>query len=732
MQTITPRYLFISHKSEDKPEVRQLVTKLESHPLARQHQLHCWLDERNQDKSRPYPEQFPEVIKAETTCAFLLFMPKNSLAGYVDQELQTAINRRNQDAKQNRNFPIFPVYPNNHTERLPLPDILDIFNYWEHVLSDDTKIEEIVYYALGFTPAPTTHKTTATASTDTTPQWLRYHLETNPTNTKTIKITNTNGQINNINKNELITFNKASLQQAFPEIFSAQAPERIRIMTDDAELAMLPWTNLQKATTTEVSPYNQHYASGFDVIPFTNPLAAIPANPAHAISAGKHYTAIIGYINSYLGIRGPIPRATHRESFKRELVQQQPDFIYIYAHYENKKIHLDTDHFSSTAATFTLTELGEWVKALTLPPVVIINLLNTELDHYPETLARSSRLLWIQSSKYRFKTSQLEENLVKTLEKLDIDEDIVSIINQCNKDKRIRQHLWINGQSPCFNAIEGNQQINQLRAALLRVMLGRNRLKNEMYGAIKELMLNNNFLVYGVCGDEQACPFDFPAQLQQRLDWQDPQNGLPIIPFYFSLNIEEDKDPEESILELLDHGLLMLTDNIETAFQNMLEKRGLQHTENCIALNWMIKLPTAMQDEFPTWLQAWSDIMHDEITHNIPDRTLMLSALCVQVSDQSIAQAVQDNMNRHLRTLHKQNIQHHRIDDALGRLREYEIMDFFNNNPHWYTNLKLANYHIDSDDYAAWLHERTQGAFDDTVNLIWDQYRNHYQDYPQT
>ena len=123
-------------------------------------------------------------------------------------------------------------------------------------------------------------------------------------------------------------------------------------------------------------------------------------------------------------------------------------------------------------------------------------------------------------------------------------------------------------------------------------------------------------------------------------------------------------------------------------------------------------------------------VMAHYIADYIPPRTIMLGALCIEVEDQAVAQLVQDSANRSLQNLRNYDIRLIRVREALGKLYEDEIEDFFYANTHWRSHLKLDTYGIDISRYAAWVYDRTAGEFDATVNELWRQYQNNYQDYP--
>lgn len=757
--TESPRTIFLSHKSDDKPEVRYLADKLEQHPLAKQHGIKIWLDERSQDHAKTYPTQFAEAINSPDTCAFLLFVPADSTHGYVQHEIETAFDRRMDEEKQGLNFPVLPLYPAEQADRIALPHPIRGLNYRTHVLQNPALHQAILEDAIKYTQQQNKQKTATSATEAANPppitgdtqtpinSWLCYTLEIKH---QEITAEDDERKITCIPKNQLLPFKEnedhsATLKLLFPALFNLNnQAERVRIMTDDPQLAMIPWRSIHPDITVEVSPHARRYHDGFEKIAISTPLAIIPESAGHGIAASKHYSALVGYFNSHLGIRGPIPRVSTVSGSKRELELHQPDFIYLYARYDGTHIQLDTDLTTASvrtgnSRTFTLDDLGHWLETecrqhQLLRPIVILSLIGAELSAYPAALAKNCRLLWVQSTRLKNNASVIEELIAQTLETLSSgQDDMVKVIND-QSDRRVRNHIWLNGQSPRFNPTESTQPASQLRAALLRVLLGREQLKNSMFGSVvrREHLNNSSFLAYAITGDQQACPFDFPTQLQNRIDWEDQENGLPLLPFYFSLKVNSDTDPSEQIGDALDQGLYHRTESTEMAFQSMLERRGLSNSDSCIALNWNITLPAGRVGELADWLQDWGHIMCTEIADYIPQRTIMLSALCIQVDDQAIAQNVQDIANQSLHSLRDFNIRLIRNREALGKLQADEISDFLEYNEHWRTHLKLREYNIDPYRYAGWIYERTDGEFDATVNEIWTHYQQDYQDYPQS
>lgn len=753
-----PRYIFLSHNSDDKPDVEKLVQLIEDHPQAKQHNIKVWLDKNNLPHGVEFSTQFSENIYAEHTCGFILFVPNKSIDGFVNHEIGAALKRHLDDQKAGALFPILPVYPRSASQRPPLPNSLSNFKYRENVLSDPSCIDGIVKNAIEGANSSKRQNTNqgqhvggnlssdngtdAAANNETSSippaeQWLCYDLTVeNDTIISQIesKAHKTEHPLNTLldnsrNQSKLIPI----MRQLFPRVFTEdlEAPKRLRIRTDGPALAMLPWAMLHDETVVELSPLATHYRPYFDKLNVSTPLVIIPTEPPE-IASNTHYRLLQEYFVSYLNIRGPIPRVTSIKSLEQDIRDHKPDFIYLYARVNGGHIQLDG---AAGEEPLTLEQLGRWIVATEIRPMVVLSLLGSELTEYPVTLAKQCRLLWVQStnSKLKAKCQQIEDNLANTLEKLTQAPDLVKNINTNFSDQRICHNLWVNGQSPQLDT--SSYQLNQqLRAALLRVLLGRKSLKNNLYGEITQPKHFNNgsCLSYAVSGDINACPFDVPAQLQQRLDWDNPETGLPIIAFHLPLTVSSDIKPLDSIEKLIDSSLVDRNGDIRGTFQTELDRRGLDETECCIALNWNITVPPRMLVELSEWLKVWGEFMRREVIDDIPSNALLLNAICLQVADASTAQDVQNTANNELQRLRRQKIGLIRIVDALGKLQDYEISDFFEDNPKWREALKLDTYDIDPYNYADWIHlHSNQGEFEQTVKLIWQQYQNDYQDYPK-
>lgn len=758
-----PRYIFLSHNSTDKPEAIRFAEVLENRPLAQTHKLQVWLDKNNLEHGVQYTNQFAKYINHADTCAFLLFMPREPIRAYVDYEIGIALDRHLGDKNGGKRFPILPIYPGARSGRVALPEAIRIFNYREYVYDDVQQIDAIIADALGLglvgaSPAGDLvmdeESLAGFIPTKDVPKdgyavWLSFVLTRHNNN---LQAEDDEGNIIVLPVIELpgIDASPQQLQPLAVWLLGEQAIDgikgRVRIMTNDPVLAMLPWHRLPHPHAN-ISLLNsgwmietgavqgRSYRIGFsDIAPHT-PLLVIPSHHKHEIAGDKHYSLVQSYLEAYLDIHSLIPRFTNPQSLKRALRHHQPDLLYIYARFNGERLELDSGMDGDDR--ISLDTLGTWIADADINPVVILNLIGESLKYYPEILVKSSRLVWIQATSRTKKLGDLDKHLEKVMMGTSRNGDFGGLIlqqtAQCHRG--MQNLLWINGQTPWLDTREyGQKHIRRLRAALLKVMLGRESLKHHMAGVIyTHLSQHIPLSAYVVTGDVSACPHDVPAQIQYRLQWEDKERSVSMVQFYFHINIEPTDDIEYALDVAISEGILHLTDDVEQIFNRELERHGLQRQECCITLNWLFHIEAGQEESISGWLDSWGHLVCEYFSRVKLERAILINAICFQVQNEKLAQSVQSRANKELRNFRNLtgcSIQPIILKDSLGKLEADEISDFLEaNQRYWYTELRLKNHHIDSWDFAEWVADQTNGLFEDTVNFIWKQYQHDYQDY---
>ena len=531
----------------------------------------------------------------------------------------------------------------------------------------------------------------------------------------------------------------------------AHIPSRLRIMTDDPELAILPWHQLPDPASglalmnsgwvIETGPVQgRSYKRDFIPISLHTPLLTVPAEHNHEIAGDNHYAVVQNYFEAYLDIHGPIPRVKHPQHLQRELDLHKPDLLYLCARFDGQHIILDQGRNGEDR--FSLQTLGEWIEQADIRPVVILSLIGATLTLYPQVLVDNTKLLWIQSTSRNKRYDDLQQNLARVMQLSIKNGDLAALILQQNShmNQGMQSLLWLNGVTPRLDVKSATQkQAQQIRAALLKVMLGRTALKDQMAGGISRYLNQQVPIIsYAVSGHRSACPHDVPEQIKQRLQWDNIQNSLPVIAYYFHINLADDSDIYNTLDLAISDGILCGSDDAEQIIRRQLENRGLTNQPCCISLNWLFQVDTEAEQNIATWLEEWGLLVSEYFSSVNLEKVTLVNAVCLQVDDETNPQTLQNEANRVLRKLRNQQgcgIQSMIYKDALGRLDADEIEDFLENDQrYWQQELKLEQ-HSQPDKtsmhYATWLIDKTDGQFEAVVQLIWRQYQCDYQDYLQ-
>lgn len=358
-----------------------------------------------------------------------------------------------------------------------------------------------------------------------------------------------------------------------------------------------------------------------------------------------------------------------------------------------------------------------------------------KISDYPKSLVENSHLLWIQQTRSKLQANtNLSNNIAHVFNLSNQNPDIIHAIQKIdsNLSHEISHHHWLKGRSIKIDMTDPEQSgERQLRAALLRIMLGRENIKNALHGQIfhSDIINNRSFLSYVVTGNKNACPFDFPAQLQQRLQYEDINHSLKVIPFYFNIDVKPEYNAFDTIEIALSQGILHASNDIAEIFHKAVTK----YDESCISLNWLLKVSQENQHLLNEWLIEWRGIQCHWFANKVPDQTVLLSAVCIQIeqddNNQALAQKTQEQANEILEETESCQMEAIYIEDALGTLKAQEINSFLRKTPYWQKQLKLDQNNIDLKDYANWVYKQEKGKFDPSVRIIWQQSQDNYQKY---
>lgn len=772
MQSQTSHYIFLSHSSADNAEVIKFAELLKSRPLAQQHNIDVWLDKTNLVDGKPYTGEFAENIHDAKTCAFILFVPEQPLSVWVKHEVEQGFQRHMEAQKNQQDFLIFPVYPGPKDARVDLPKLIANFNYKTHVHENKEQADSILQSVVASLtkqqvdtastqtatqpqPALVTSGTPVPPPDNTRPEWLSYTLEKQGS---LIHVSTPFGSTRSTDAEQLqydpfsgyplaamghLITGQLQDWDSMKRFLPSDKPVRLRLATHEEDLLTLPWQRIK-------DPDNHAFPDNFSIevsLPVEtgtpcrhtinkphNPLLLIPDKADKQLKS--HLNLIQQYLHSELNITGSITRATNRYSIQQALQVDPPDLLYICAPFDGEYLTLDPDlRAPNDNGQLTLEELGGWIKQDS-PPIVILHLLGKPVDNAPKKLIQKSRFVWLLRDQ---RLTSMANSLYDFLEHVANTADITHFINtqSLKLQESITHCLWLNGDTPYFDldpTVQQDLHYQQLRVALLRVVLGRQSLKNDLF---TEIAHSRNFntatsqaLCFVVSGEQEACPSVFPAQLRQRIQWDDPENALPVTSYDLSLNLlasTDFHDVRDSILQTVDDHLRLGHDTLEEQFAD----RKPVHGQNaCLMLNWFLTIPenTSLQ-AFQFWIRVWFTVLKQEFIHAIPDQTVLTACLCIEAQTAEQAQNWMDAANDTLYQESTPQLRYFEIDEALDRLKAPEIRKFLEPNGRWYSALKLNEHSINPRQYANWLHQQHNGSFEETVTTLWQQYQRNHQDF---
>lgn len=263
--TIQPRYIFLSHNSTDKPEVLKFARQVESHPLARQYKVQIWLDKDSLNNDSGFPRQLVEAIRLHT-CAFALYLTASPITPWIRKEIDHAHKRHVDAQKQGRYYPLIPFYAHKQTDSVPLPLELDDLNTRENVFGDVDQVEQIIRQALGLhrqtnhaaEPLPIDDYSATSSGTGKSSVrpghqhdydlWLSFVLTregndllAEDDNGQTTRQTLYGLPDTEASAEQLLPLTRLLLDKDWRTLQLVDLKLRLRIMTDDPQLAMLPW-----------------------------------------------------------------------------------------------------------------------------------------------------------------------------------------------------------------------------------------------------------------------------------------------------------------------------------------------------------------------------------------------------------------------------------------------------------------------------------------------------------
>ena len=475
-----------------------------------------------------------------------------------------------------------------------------------------------------------------------------------------------------------------------------------------------------------------------------SPLLLIPTSPDYKLIADKHYREVESELDSRWGLLNA-RRVSTLTNLQRELGMDAPNVVYIYTKIENGRLLLDSDKHGNT---IDLDELAVLFNKEGLRPLLILVLhgyLDTEL--ITDVLKEQTRFIWCLNTR---QDTALDE-LTKTIR---------LFFDRSSQSNSVELHKLISGLMPpsiirstCikgFNPIElkvdaQSQRIaQQFRAALLRIMLGREATKSTLGLAIQQHLGNSGVFIFAVAGTTLSCVFDLPQQIHYKMLPKSNQQGVLIINWPLHIQIDEESfisadgwESRSSIYEVIHHNINHGSADLSELITQKAKAMGISAKTGAIVFHWNISVNTELTEtQLRQWLTIWAEMIGEKFGDLYSPEATLVHALCFKIND-----------TNNIETLNKQ-IQRFVVSDIakiqsltaysqrnkpLGSLEAEEIEDFFNHeaNLQWSEYFRFKDFNVDAYRLSEWVCEKTSGEFEEVVRTLWQAQQSNYQEFSE-
>jgi hypothetical protein len=529
------------------------------------------------------------------------------------------------------------------------------------------------------------------------------------------------------------------LQMEVPDNFLDIAM-RLRIVAQDLDLALLPWhcisdeDHLLGKAGWVIETIVAEEADKLAVleIPVENPLILAPSDPELDISAAVHASEVQDTLRALLGGHGQaITWARTREELEFHLKHDPPDLIYCFTLFDATH-SLVLGHSEADRHLLRLEEFAELLAQSASKPLLWMNLIRStgSLPDWQTLLPRCRLLLAHQSHMMQPETAtgrllawldRLQEGERNPSALISHDANIDSLVVHSGAPVRLRLPGSDAETSPALYA--------RIRAALLRILLGREAEKNMLYGYTRGAG-EGALLAYVAAGDEQTCVHDFPAQIRHRLE-QNLDDGIRVVTRFIPASLHDSGSISYKISRLFKQHLMPTGNPLREALEALIRHPPLEGESIVIALPWLLDLETGVSaDEVGNWIEEWARIHTEFMATEIPDKSLVLLGACIRVQDKcplspdEVLQAANAAVN--LAAVEAPpGFKVVKLEKPLGKLSMDDLHHFYVQNQ---LGPRLLPHDLNARRLAEWIisETKTQGGFSETVNLVYREYKEGY------
>lgn len=472
-----------------------------------------------------------------------------------------------------------------------------------------------------------------------------------------------------------------------------------------------------------------------------SPLLVIPTSPEYKLLADKHYREVEAEFEGRWGIVNS-RRASSVSVLKRELDMDMPNVVYVYTKIESGKLLLDVDKHGNS---FDLESLATWFKRSGLRPLLILVLFG-RIDEtmIPDSLREQTRFIWCLYSPLDTALDDLSNTVRLFFERTSQagSDDLKQLITGLKPRMIIRSECFEHHPLQLRIDAKAQRAEQQFRAALLRIMLGREEIKTSLGRAIQKHLGKQSVFVYAVIGSSLSCVFELPQQVYyEMLPNSVNEQGVVLVNWPLHINInpttcDDDWNLRASIDEVIRYNIKHGSPDLTALIEQKASSMGINANTGAIVFHWNATVDEPLSEtQLNKWLTIWSEMIAEDFGELYAPGATLVHALCFKVKDRPQIEGIHKQIQRFIKDEIRQvqSLTPYSVRKPLSNLEPDEIEDFFNHedNQRWVEYFRFNDFNIDRIDLSEWVCDKTNGEFEEVVRVLWQTQQINYREYLQ-
>jgi len=541
--------------------------------------------------------------------------------------------------------------------------------------------------------------------------------------------------------------------QLIPAPGDDAGPRALQLICADAQSAALPWHCLASDPGKPLAQQGWTIECARSGEPLRNPhnlaqaLILAPATDELAPGATVHIAAMEQALRDLLPDQRAAVDAAHDPDELRIALDRDPELVYLYARIASDG-QLVLGQGGARPRGMPVADLLDGLRHLGIRPIVWLHLIE---DADPEPgdplsvldAAGDFPLVLLQRTGQWGVTAGQERalELVRHLAGSDRPSPAAAL-------GTLSQASFLALQARCGLVLTSPrapeaQLKAQIRAALIRLRLGRKQQRNQIAQETQQA-LDGDMLMFAVGGQRDARPAELPDQIRYDLEnTGDQRYPVRVVRLMLSLDLDAElaAPGAEGVLESAIHTCLQRDLRLGALSPKAALMQGeppaAPDEQLILLLSWRLTVPAALDaPALERWVAAWSRV-HASVfpPDQIPERGRLLVGACVQWPAGWCQDAgaepreMADGLSRALWDIGQRGIRTIEYLDPLDLLSERDLLTFFREIDKIEDSCTRGH---DPRGLAAWARKEAGGRFDDTVTLIYRACRSRFDQVPGT